>query len=311
MKTILKIFVVAQIIGLICLNSQVTVLAKGAGSSAGITLLQPISARVSGMGEAYSSLSGDLSCLHYNPAGLSTLERQTVSFMYQRGLADDNFTTLLYGKKCSFATLGASIVYYDTGKIEMYNTEGDLISKVGQKDVVFTIGGAKEIKGFPVGLNLKFISSEIFGESAAAFAVDLGGQYKRELANGQLQAGISLQNLGTELTYIDEGESLPLTIRPGISYGKEFSRNAVLVACDIPYYVNEEEMLILLGVEYTYNKLFSLRGGYRLNTDDADKEDEPINIGMGLTWKNYALDYAVGITEDLSMPHRISVQVKF
>ncbi|MCK4533268.1 PorV/PorQ family protein [bacterium] len=311
MKTILKLFVVAQFIGLICLNSQVTVLAKGAGSSAGITLLQPISAKASGMGEAYSSLSGELSCLHYNPAGLSSLEEQAVSFMYQRGLADDNFTTLLYGKKCPFAVLGASIVYYDTGKIEMYNTEGDLISKIGQKDVVLTIGGAKEIKGFPVGLNLKFISSEIFGESATAFAIDLGGQYKRDLADGQLQTGVSLQNLGTKLTYIDEGDSLPLTIRSGVSYMKEFSRNAVLVSCDTPYYVNEEEMLILLGVEYTYNKLFSLRGGYRLNMDDADKEDEPINIGMGITWKNYALDYAVGITEDLSIPHRVSVQLKF
>ncbi len=162
-----------------------------------------------------------------------------------------------------------------------------------------------------MGINLKVISSEIFGESATAFAVDLGSQYRKKLANGQLQTGISIQNLGTELTYIDEGESLPLTIRPGVSYMKELNSNAFLVACDIPYYVNEEEMLILFGFEYTYNKLFSLRGGYRLNLDDADKEDESINIGLGINWKSYSLDYAVGITDDLSMPHRVSVQMKF
>lgn len=311
MRKILKVFVIAQIIGLICLSSQAMVLAKGVGSSAGVTLLQPVSAKVSGLGEACASLSGEVFSLYYNPAGLSSLEQQAVSFMYQKGVAEDNFTTLIYGKKFTFGTLGVSVLYYDTGEVEMYNTDGVLISEVGQKDMVFSIGGAKEIGGFPVGINLKVISSEIFGESATAFAVDLGGQYKKELFNGRLQTGLSIQNLGTELTYLEEGESLPLTIRPGISYSKEMNSNAFLVSCDIPYYVNEEEMLVLFGVEYTYNKLFSLRGGYRLNLDDADKEDESINIGLGINWKNYSLDYAVGLTDDLSTPHRVSVQVKF
>ena len=45
-------------------------LAKGAGSSACLTLLQPVSAKVAGMAESYSSVSNDVSAMHYNPATL-------------------------------------------------------------------------------------------------------------------------------------------------------------------------------------------------------------------------------------------------
>lgn len=283
--------------------------AKGAGSSSGIMLTQPISAKVAGMAEAFSSISGEVSSLHYNPAGLSSLKRQEISFMYQRGLSEDNFATLIYGRKFSFATLGASLLYYDTGKIELYDLTGKAISKVGQRDIIFTVGAAREISKFPIGLNLKIISSQIFGESATAFAVDLGGQYK-DIFN-LFDVGLSLQNLGTKLTYLSKGESLPLTIRFGTSYEKNFTNNILLCSVDFPYYVNEKEILSLFGVEYTYKKLLSFRGGYRLNLTDSSREDEPINFGIGISWKNYSLDYAIGITKNLNLPHRISVQTKF
>ena len=119
--------------------------AKGAGSSAGITLIQPISAKAIGMAEACSSLSGDILALHYNPAGISSLERQEALFMYQRGLDEDNFATLLYGRRFSFATLGASVVYYDTGKIELIDLDGEAITKTGQKDIIFTLYDCKGV----------------------------------------------------------------------------------------------------------------------------------------------------------------------
>jgi len=80
---------------------------------------------------------------------------------------------------------------------------------------------------------------------------------------------------------------------------------------DFPYYVNKEEILSLFGVEYTYKKLLSLRGSYRLNLIDSSREDEPINLGIGITWKNYSFDYAIDITKNLNLPHRISIRAKF
>lgn len=284
--------------------------AKGAGSSAIATLTQPVSARAAGMAEACSSLSGEVLCLHYNPAGLSSLERQEVLFMYQRGLDKDNFATLIYGRKFPFAALGASILYYDTGKIELINLTGTTIRKTGQRDIIFTIGGAMSAYGekIPLGLNLKIISSQVFGESATGVAVDFGAQYKG-LIKG-VDVGLCFQNLGTKLKYISEGESLPFTIRPGGSYKKNFGNGTLTGSIDFPYYLNEKEILALLGVEYGYRNLLSFRAGYRLNMSGSSREAEKFNLGFGISWENYSLDYAIGIARDFSLPHRISIQAR-
>ena len=288
-----------------------TAFAKGAGSSAVSTLTQPVSAKAAGMAEACSSLSGEVLCLHYNPAGLSSLEKQEVLFMYQRGLDKDSLATLIYGKRLPFATLGGSILYYDTGKIELIDLAGKAINKTGQRDIIFTIGAAMPTYGgkIPVGINLKVISSQIFGESASGFAIDFGGQYKG-LVEG-LDIGLSFQNLGTKLKYISEGESLPFTMRLGGSYRRNFAKHALTGSVDFPYYINEKEILALLGVEYRYKNLLSSRAGYRLNMSNSSGEDESFNLGLGITWENYSLDYAIGITKNLSLPHHISIQAKF
>ena len=286
--------------------------AKGAGSSSGITLLQPVSAKAVGLAEACSAISGEVLTLHYNPSGLATLKGQEISLMYQRGLDEDSFASILYSKQFPFATLGASVLYYNTGKVELYDLSWEKISKVGQRDIIITVGAAREISKFSLGLNFKVISSQIFGERAAAFAMDFGSQYKGLIKNFNI--GLSLQNFGTKLEYLSKGESLPLTIRFGTRYKKNFTNHAFLCSIDFPYYINDEEILFLFGVEYTYKKLLSFRGGYRLNLmnlRDSSREDEPINCGIGITWKNYSLDYAIGITKNLDLPHRLSIGAKF
>jgi len=223
--------------------------AKGAGSSSGITLTQPVSAKSAGIAEAYTAISGDVVSLHYNPSGLLSLEGREVSFMYQSGFHKDNFTTIIYGMNISSMTVGASILYYDTGDIGIYDSDGDLVSDIGQRDIVLTVGGAREVYGFPVGANIKLISSEVFGERATGFAIDLGAQYRGFREN--LDLGFAVQNLGTELKYVDRGDPLPLTIRPGALYKMDIRGNPLGISLDLPYYLEEEEMLALLGIGYT------------------------------------------------------------
>ena len=229
--------------------------------------------------------------------------------MYQSGFNEDNFTSIIYGMNLGSMAVGASILYYDTGDIEVYDSDGDLVSNTGQRDMVLTVGGAREAFGFPLGANIKVVSSEVFGEKAVAFALDLGAQYRGVIEN--LDLGFAVQNLGTELKYIDRGDPLPFTIRPGALYKMDIRGNPLEVSLDLPYYLEEEEMLALLGVGYTYMNLITIRSGYRLNLRDASGEDESFNVGVGFTWKSYAFDYAMGITQDLSIPHRVSIQKRF
>lgn len=299
---------------LICIfiNLQLSIvecLAKGAGSSAGATLTQSVSAKAASMADAYSSLSGEVIALHYNPAGLSTLQESELSTMYLRGLNNDTLGSIIFGKNFSFGTIAASILYYDTGKIELYDLAENKISKIGKRDIIVTVGIGKSIfkEKVGLGLNIKGISSEIFGEKAHAFAADIGAQY-----HGLIDMGLSVQNVGTALTYIDKKESLPEIVRLGMSHTISFTQHAITTAVDVPYFINEEETLGLAGLEYCYDNLFSVRGGYRFNFTDSSRNDEQqVIAGIGLNRNNFFLDYSVGITKNLDIPHYISIRVKF
>ena len=76
--------------------------AKGAGTSGAIVLEEPLGARACGMAEAYTAVEGEISVIHYNPAGLISLSNREASFIYHRGLADDGFISLLYGQPTPF-----------------------------------------------------------------------------------------------------------------------------------------------------------------------------------------------------------------
>lgn len=285
--------------------------AGGTASSSGLVFTLPVTAKAAGVSESCAALSGEVSALHYNPAGIASLKGQQVSTMYQKTLTEDTFGNVLYGIKTGFGAIAAGLLYYTTDKVEMYDLSGNLISKTGQSDKAFIIGvGMKTpIENLDGGVSLKILSSEIFGEKATAVAVDFGGIYSGLYEN--LMLGLSVQNLGTELKYVDEGESLPLAIRPGAIYTKLLTEYDVSISLDLPYYVKEGYTLALFGVELSYKKMLALRLGYRLNLDDSDAEDESINAGIGFAWRNYSFDYAIGTADDLTSPHYVSLGMKF
>ncbi|MEA3307515.1 MAG: hypothetical protein U9Q34_07000 [Elusimicrobiota bacterium] len=67
-----------------------------------------------------------------------------------------------------------------------------------------------------LGINIKYIKSEISDISSKGYAFDIGGIYKSGIKG--LNFGLSAQNIGPKMKFIDEGDSLPLTIRTGASY---------------------------------------------------------------------------------------------
>ncbi len=282
--------------------------AKGAGSSSGITLLRPISPKAAGIAEACSSMQGEITAIYYNPAGLAAFRGTEFSATYQRGLANDNLAALVIGQNLSTAVLGAAFIYYTTGKVDLYDTTGFLINRIGQQDIIFILGSATNYKKLSVGLNLKYITSEIFGYRAFAFAVDSGIQFK---FSDNINTGLCLQNLGTKLEYLKADEKLPLIIRSAVSWNyKDYGKNFIF-AIDLPYYVNEEELLMSIGAQTTFEKQLSIRVGYKINLTHIKNIDEKLNIGWGINFKKLQFNHSIGITSNLNIPQNFSVSIKF
>ncbi|MBD3272490.1 MAG: PorV/PorQ family protein [Elusimicrobia bacterium] len=285
---------------------------EGAGVTSGITLIQPVSARSAGRGEIGAANDGDIGLIQYNPAGLAFADQTQVGTMYQRGFDDDTLAYCAVGTPIGWGSVAGSVMYFGTGKIDMYDLNGNRIRKTGQQDIVVSMGTGMRLFDDRAGLGimLKGISSEIFGETATAFAVDTGFMVRNLI--GSLDWGVSVLNLGTQLKYLETKEDLPAQVRTGVAYRMALFQHEFIPYLEIPYLVHEQETLGLFGVEYVINRLIALRAGYKRNFDDASRDDErDISLGIGFIWHQVSLDYAIGITDDLSNPHFVSLNAKF
>lgn len=80
---------------------------------------------------------------------------------------------------------------------------------------------------------------------------------------------------------------------------------------EVPYHINEEIILALIGAELSYCGIGKLRCGYRMNISERESEDSTFKVGIGFNWNKYTLDYSIGIAGHLENPHNISFKLEF
>jgi len=280
--------------------------AKGAGTSGGIVLEQPVGARACGMAEAYTAVGGEIGVVHYNPAGLISLRERQASFSYQRGLADDSFMSLLYGQPTPVGVFAGAFSYYTAGDMELIDLDGNEWTAKAEQDFVILVGFAHKLgENLPMGANLKIISSKLVeAESGTAFAVDFGSLYYPPLEG--LAIGFAIRNLGTKLKFLDESDSLPLTICVGGAYERPFGSQKILMSVDFPFLVYDQKITPALGFEFDWREMLQARIGYEFNIEDTG-----LTLGMGFAYLNYFINYAFGLANRLENAHRISLGVRF
>lgn len=274
----------------------------GVGTTGGVIFLQPVGARASSMGEAYTTAEEDVLGIYYNPASTARLKNKQVSILYQTGLIDDSFGIVSLGLPFSFGTLSLSLIYYTAGKIELIDLQGNEKTVDAQTDLLTTISYSKQLGKFCVGTNLKVLNSTLVGEiTTASFAVDIGGSYK---ILEKLKVGLSIQNLGGVIKYDKESDILPLTMRLGVAYNLV---DSLLLAADIVKISNDDKLKQQIGVEYVFKNLFAIRTGYKIGYDVDN-----LSIGFGLNYGMFSFDYAfVPYGELGSTSHRVSFMINF
>ncbi|MDD5686671.1 MAG: PorV/PorQ family protein [Elusimicrobia bacterium] len=279
-----------------------------AGTSGARILNQTISARVAGMGEAFVAVCDDANALYYNPAGLVNIENNEISSMYLRGRVDENYGLIGWVGTPSvrIGSFGASFLYYDGGNFEWNNLDGTSRNVKAQQDIVGTIGYGREIfNNFSLGINAKYLSSKLVETyKGTAYAGDFGVLYKTGVDG--FSTGLSIQNIGTKLKYIEEADALPMNIRLGIAYKKAILQNHnFLIAIDT-IKSNESNIRENIGIEYCFKRIISLRVGYKVGYD-IDK----ITLGAGFQMQGLKVDYGIGLVDTLNPNQRISIGYRF
>jgi len=261
------------------------------GTTAAGFLNVDVGARAIGMGGAFVSMADDATALYWNPAGIAGFSRPQAIFTHMRWIADITFNyaafTVPFGK---YGSIGLNATFMTCDQMErttVYSPEGTgEMFDVGS--YAFGIGyGANLTDRFSIGFNFKYIQEHIYHSSANGFAFDIGTLYETGL-NG-MKIGMSITNYGTKmqmsgqdmLIQVDVDKSingnnaninaflatekynLPLMFRVGVSMDvlKGAGNSNLNLSLDA-LHPNDDVESINMGVEYIYNNLIALRGGY-------------------------------------------------
>jgi hypothetical protein len=276
--------------------------------SAGLSFLKlGVGARAIGVGDAYVAVGGDASSIYWNPAGTVSVQNIDAMLMHSEWFEGIRYEFAGGVKSDGRQAFGVGIVglYMD----DLERREGptsDPIGHFGVFDFAFTGSYARRVTEYlDVGVAVKYLTEKIDDKSAGGVAADLGATYRVPALPG-LSTGVAVQNVGPQMSFIEDKFDLPVLFRVGAALNVPFDalNGDVLVVTDalIP---NDGDTKMHFGLEFEYAKMLALRFGYRTGWDNQN-----VSVGLGAKVRNLRLDYVyVPFYSELGDTHRISLGV--
>ena len=298
-------------------------------------------ARATALGDAYSVWASGAEGVFWNPSGVALAQNQEISTTYTIWIFDARQGALSYALPLGgMGALGLQLQYVDYGSFD----EAVATSPVIRQEVYPGLTGrqfhpfsyvigltyAKSLTDrFATGLTAKFAHESLFDQStvtavnsndiseevntfANALLFDFGLRYNTGYKT--VQVGASIQNFGNEIKYATETNSAPLLFRVGVaadvigtnSLLADVENSRVGIAFDL-FQPNDYTQQMNIGVEYEFDHILALRGGYKYNYDS-----EGFTAGGGLRQVfegvKFSFDYSYGsLGTYLGSVHRISL----
>ncbi len=346
-----KIIYTLLIVGLL----QAAFLEKPTFTKVGFTgasfLKVSATARVQGLGGAFTAIANDINALYLNPAGLKDLKETAVLANYTDWIGDFTYNYIAFAMPLPYGAFGIQVGMMNYGQFE--ETTLDQPDGTGT-----TLSASSSFVGFSyaraltdklgVGLTLKVIREAIARESASGFAIDLGTHYNTGFKN--LRIAMALQNYGADMSFkgpdldisgIPEdwieyynygGTSLPTTFKTAPYKLPLFFRLGIASdLVDVPnhelswaldlIHPNDGAEKVMTGFEYTFDRMLSLRFGYRLDPDRtydewAEKKytyglSGGLGLKLGFGPSRIGVDYAVLDNGLLGLNHFVTLTYSF
>jgi len=300
-----------------------------AGTSSGSFLKIGVGARAVALGESFVAVANDPSAIVWNPAGLASLLRQEVQFSHTEWPGDVTHDFFVYVLPSS--RLGGSLAM-QVGMLATELDETDEYHPFGTGRTFsysdFVVGvayGRRWTDKLLVGAGVKYVredlGSQVGGPVTSATLVDLGSIYY--LGYGSVRIATALCNFGAEMTpsgtyaspYSGErrnydGFDPPIQFRYGLAFEAiESKQQRLTVATEIVQPADNAQR-IKAGLEWTWQRRFSLRTGYNFNAD-VMRLSAGVGITMPMKLAQGSIDYAYTDGGPLRGVNRVSLGFRF
>ena len=261
--------------------------------------------RVAGISGAFTALSDDENALFYNPAGLINLKSGITSLNHTEWFEDIRIDNISFGYQINDQFgIGAGFSHMWMPGLEARDELGNPLGTINVASSVLDVGAAYRFNAaFSMGLGIKYFQDKLADVSASGVGFDLGMLLKTSVRG--LSFGLSAQNLGAKVTYDQEKQPIPFTIRGGVAY--QFFNPDLNLMLDVVK-ASDSDVSVHFGVEYAIVEEFSLRLGNRFAADNMFTP--AFGAGFHLQ-QQYHLYYTFATYTDLGSVHRIGISFLF
>lgn len=277
-----------------------------------------VGARAMGMGGAYTAVADDVNAMYWNPAGLASLTQRSIGATHADLFANTRYDFFGYAQPTRFGTLGASAAYLSQAPLSGRSDTGAPMGNYDAADTAVNLSYAAAISAVPglgLGGTMKYISSSIADASAQGYAFDVGIRYAPPAASGFGGAafGLTIQNIGPGMKFLNQTAPLPMTIAGGVAYLLPFG---FLLAADYKYRPYDHPGEASFGAEYQLLTSLALRAGYDSGSVLSDGVSgfsalSGFTAGLGIKCHGYSVDYSVAPMGELGSAQRISLAALF
>ncbi|MFH1700078.1 MAG: PorV/PorQ family protein [Candidatus Zixiibacteriota bacterium] len=259
-------------------------------------------ARAMGMGNGFIGLADDATAIYYNPAGLTSLQTQQVSFLHAVLFEETTYDFIAYAYPSTWGTFGFAGMRIGTDDIGRRGSDYYDLGRFSASQMQLLLSYSRSFHNrYSAGLTFKMNHQSIDNYSAYGFGFDLGGRAK---IIENLYAGAVVQDvIGANMQLISEKERTPITYKTGLSYLVSKKNFPVTGRINLDLEKPENRSVKLrTGFEALHNSGLALRAGY--------DRDNP-SLGMGIQYQNLFVDYAYKFVDHLSDSHRFSFTLNF
>uniref|UniRef100_A0A832G737 PorV/PorQ family protein n=1 Tax=Ignavibacterium album TaxID=591197 RepID=A0A832G737_9BACT len=310
------------------------------GTTAAQVLKFNVGPRAIGMGGAFTSVSNDILSTYWNPAGTASIVSNEAFFNHTDLYIDIKHDYAAFASNLSdLGTVGlfVSVLSMDEMQVRTIEKPEGTGEFFDAGALVVGVNYSRYLtENFTIGFNFKYVNESIWHMSASGFAIDVGTLYKIPILN-EFRIAASISNFGTkmqlsgrdvtktfasgstgrdilnvnlELDHFD----LPLLFRFGVSADLLKDESSRLTAAIDAVHPNDHSEYINSGLEYSWNEIVFIRGGYNsLFETDSEKG---LTFGFGLNYRlidaiKFKIDYAYQDFGRLSSIHYFSFGITF
>jgi len=312
------------------------------GSAVPFMLISP-DARASGMGDAGTAIADNAYAVFWNPAGLGFQTSRQVGLSFSKWLPQFNadlfysFGTYSEYVEALDGTIGGTVIFMNLGEFTRTSVSGEPLGKFRSNEFSLAVSyGTLLNDDVSAGVNIKYIQSNLAPAGAQqasagvgiSAAFDVGFLWKPQKLtlfganlDHVLSVGVNLQNVGPKMTYINESDPLPTSLRAGVAVKLvEDEFNDLVITTDLSKLLVKRDAFgsdpipksfvtawgtggieTAVGLEYIYDRAVALRGGF-FNEPATAGARRFFTLGAGVKYDLFSVDFSYILTIESNHP---------